>query len=164
MIDYLRVAELVVALVAALTVGSCAVGCNPSADDILATQVALQEQVNKATSLPKDMAQISDALIGLIKDQGVIEDFILRGRGHGLNPGLGVTLRQEQSMIVHLDGVDVDVSAETQGTGTSLPSGVREKLIEVLAGLENRTDPEAVALRNQIIQILGWNRTPIPNN
>lgn len=135
------------------------VGCTPQAVQMEITTPQLGAAMGGATSLTSENAAITQMITEMIKDQGVLDNFMARARAHGLNPGLKLTTGFESYMKIGLDGIDADVSAEVQGDGTALPSGTRASLIDVLNGLEGRTDPQAIALRDQIILILGWNRT-----
>jgi len=127
----------------------------PAAQEALALQAAAG-----GSAISPELKSLVDTVVDVLKDQGVLEDWVARARFHGLNPTLKLTFGEEKFVKIGLDGVDLDASASLEGTGTLLPMGARQSLIDVLEKLEGRTDPEAVALRNSILDILGWNRAP----
>ena len=142
------------------------IGCNvPKATDITETGQALIKQAQEGTAIPgADMSGIPAELLQMMKDQGVMDAFLAKARIHGQNPGLKLTRRMENSLIIGLDGVDLDAEAQVEGTGTQLPAGTREALIDTLRELSARTDPDALQLRQAIFNILGWNREVSPHN
>ena len=127
----------------------------PVAQEALAAQAAAS-----GSAISPELKSLVDTVVSVLKDQGVLEDWVARARFHGLNPTLKLTFGEEKFVKIGFDGVDLDASASLEGTGTLLPTGARQSLIDVLEKLEGRTDPEAVALRNSILDILGWNRAP----
>jgi hypothetical protein len=110
------------------------------------------------------VTNVAEATVEMLKDQGVLDEFLSNVRGAVHNPSLVVSFEDIKKTRFGLEGVNGDIELMTQGTGTQLPAGVRQSLIDVLAGLEGRTDAEANALRDQILAILGWNRVVSPHN
>ena len=137
-------------------------GCGPTAADMDRSVQQLVKQSTEGNAIPgNEMAAIPKEIIELIKDQGVLKEWMANGRIRGQNPGLAIRKRVEYSYIIGLDGTYLEAQAETNGTGTLLLAGVRQSLIDVLAKLEGRTDAEAVKLREYIISLLGWNRDQV---
>jgi len=142
---------------------SANVGCGPTANDMDRTVQAYKDAAT-SSPMPAEYSNAVNELIAMMKDQGVLDEFMANARAHGINPGVKVAMGEEKWIKVGLDGVDADVEARIEGTGTQLPSGVRQVLIDQIAKLEGRTDPEAEALRAKILDILGWNRVESPHN
>ncbi len=153
MLDYVKIAELLVALAVALGLGSCVVGCAPSATELAQTQIALAEQL-KSTAMPSDLSTGIKEMFAMIKDQGIMDRFLTRASANGQNPGLALTRRTTESLIIHLDGLDVQVTGEAEGGGTMLPTGTRELLLKVLADIGTSTNPELVQLREWILKVV----------
>jgi hypothetical protein len=141
-----------------------ALGCTPRAVEMNITTPDLGAAMGGPTTLTSENAAITEMITGMIGDQGVLKDFLARARAHGLNPGLKFTRGMETYIKIGLDGIDADVSAEIQGDGTRLPAGTRDNLLDVLAALGDRTDPEANALRQAALDLLGWNRSGAGGN
>lgn len=116
------------------------------------------------TAMPKEMAVVAERMAIMMDNQGVMDYFKANMRGHVLNPGMkaevGVTFHSK----LGFDGVDADLTLDQAGTGTQLSQGTREALLDELEAISGRTDPEAIALRDQILSALGWNRVTSDHN
>lgn len=109
--------------------------------------------------VPDEYKALPKEMVKMMVDQGVMDKFLARAGIHGQNPGVAVRFRQEQSVIVNLEGTDLQASLELDGGGTQLPTGTRQALVDVLVALGDRTDADSIKLRQDIIDLLGWTRT-----
>lgn len=116
------------------------------------------------TAMPKEMAVIAEKMGKMMDNQGVMDYFKANMRGHVSNPGMKAEIGVVFFSKVGFDGVDADLTLAQAGTGTQLAEGTREALLSELAVLSGRTDPEANALRDQILTALGWNRVTSEHN
>ena len=106
---------------------------------------------SEISGLPGEYGKIAMVLANIVKDQGVLKDFDGSGRIDIMDPGFAFYTKTEfGGRIV---GTNADLELNMDGTGTTLPAGVRDALITQLNG------PLSDAQRNAILEILGWNRT-----
>ena len=108
---------------------------------------------NLPTGLPKEFAQVADVMAGLVRDQGVLDNFTSNIDGNIQNPGLETYVSIRTTAGVRIVGVNGEVDLGVEGTGTQLPRGVRDSLITMLG------QPIGDEQRAAILEILGWNRT-----
>lgn len=101
-----------------------------------------------------DFQPILEGAVEIIRDQGVLDEFTQNANGSFINPGLEAFMVLEARSGVRLVGAEGELAIMTSGTGTQLPAGLRESLIEQLS------QPIGDAQRTAILEILGWNRTP----
>lgn len=116
------------------------------------------------TAMPREMAVVAEKMAKMMDNQGVMDHFTANMRGHVLNPGMKAEVGIVFFSKLGFDGVDADLVLDQAGTGTQLAEGTREALLTELAVLSGRTDPEANALREQILTALGWNRVTSEHN
>ncbi len=107
---------------------------------------------NLPTGLPKEFAEVADAMTAMVTDQGVLNQFTSGIDGHIQNPGLETYLSVRTTAGVRIVGVNGEVDLQAEGGGTQLPKGAREALIAQLSG--TLSDDQRAA----ILTILGWNR------
>lgn len=109
-------------------------------------------------AMPGDFAAVVQSMVRHVEDQGVLDDFKSALDAHVQDPGMESYLEFRLTAGVALVGVNGEVDLSTHGTGTQLPKGVREGLIEQLAG------PISDDQRAAILDVLGWNRVESPHN
>lgn len=159
-----RTPQLLCALLAGTAVVLLGViGCGPNAGDMVRAQQSLAAQAT-TSPLPAETSGLVRELTQLMKDQGVLDKWLAHCRAHGINPGLKIEQSITHSTKIGLDGFDAQIELQADGTGTQLPTGVREQLIDVLKQVADRTDPESLALRKAILEMLAWNREESPHN
>lgn len=104
----------------------------------------------------ESIGQMGEKLGAMIQDQGVIDKFASRMEGNFFNPGMETYVCMSSGL--RLVGAHGEIDASATGTGTQLPTGVREALI---GQLELARSPEE---RAAILTLLGWNRVESPHN
>lgn len=102
----------------------------------------------------REFAPIIKQMAEMINEQGVLDQFTSSAEGSFINPGLEAYMVLEAKGGVRLQGAEGELMLATSGTGTQLPSGLKQSLIDQLS------QPIGDDQRNAILQILGWNRTP----
>ncbi len=113
---------------------------------------------NAAFGSMEQMAKFAETAAQQIADQGVLDKYQVDADGQFVNPGVKVSTALKVESDVRLIGVSGQISAAVHGTGTQLPAGLRQSLIEQLAM------PISDEQRNHILEILGWNRVSSPHN
>ena len=108
-------------------------------------------------AMPAEFAGIVTKITDKAIDETVLDSMVSNMRGHVLNPGVEAYVVIELAAGARIKGMDGDVMLDTSGTGTKLPSGMREALIRQLDG------PLSDEQRAAIFEILGWNRVQDPN-
>lgn len=99
------------------------------------------------------MAQAATTLSEKIRDEGVLQQWMIDADGNVQNPGVESYVTLTLAGGVHATGINGSIVARGSGDSTRLPSGVREELVKQLSG------PISDAQRTAILTILGWNRT-----
>ncbi len=113
--------------------------------------------VTAPQAMPREFGQVVETLAQKMLDETVMDDFLARLDGHLQNPGLELFINNRLSIGGRFVGTNGNLVVDTSGTGTMLPAGVREALIQQLDG------PLSDEQRAVILAILGWNRvTPEP--
>jgi hypothetical protein len=139
------------------------IGCsnpNVTSDDFTQMTDAIRDASSQNIGgVPSEYKDLPKEMVAMMKDQGVLDKFLARARLHGQNPGLAIRFRQEQSVIVNLEGTDLQAELELDGGGTQLAAGTARALVGTLVELADRTDEASVKLRAEIIELLGWSRT-----
>ena len=108
-------------------------------------------------AFPGELGAVVQGMTAIVKDQGVLDKFASNVQGNIQNPGMESYIRVTTAAGVRLIGVNGELDLTTEGTGTQLPAGVREALID---SLKNASDEQRAA----IFTALGWNRVESPHN
>lgn len=111
---------------------------------------------------PKELGAAATVLTNMVAEQGLMDDFIGKVRGHVNEPGMELYVEIRAASGVRVVGVDGDVNLSASGVGTQLQKEVRDSLIKKLDE-PNLTDTQRAA----IIDLLGWRvppslRNPLP--
>lgn len=109
-------------------------------------------------AMPREFAAVATAMVEQVKDQGVLDKFSSALDANVQNPGLETYIKVTTATGVRLVGVNGEVDLMTAGTGTQLPAGLRQSLIDQLDG------PLSDSQRSAILTVLGWNRVESPHN
>ena len=107
---------------------------------------------NGIGGLPKEYQNMALVLSELVRDQGILKDFDGAGRVDVMDPGGALYTKTEVGF--RIVGTNADLELNVDGTGTRMPAGMRDALLQQLAG------PISDAQRDAILTILGYNRQP----
>ncbi len=135
-------------------------------------QTQLQQMQDQATQLEEtgndllvnvkgfanSLDGIGGVLVETIADQGVLDKFLASIIGNLQNPGMKLFESTERSWGIRSIGVAGRVDGSMSGTGTQLPKGLRDALVDQLDA------PISDEQRATILAILGWNRIESPHN
>lgn len=108
------------------------------------------------SGFPSEMGQAANVLAEMVRDQGVMDKFLGQLEGNIYDPGIETYVKVSSG--IHLVGTQGSIDLTTEGTGTQLPTGVKQALIDQLSG--PLSDDQRVA----ILTILGWNRIESAHN
>lgn len=140
-------------LVACICILNC-IGCAPTSADL---EIAMTRVVDKVIG---DVSAAATATAkDIVLDQGVLESFLAKMAFTADDPTLIISRFTENGYKVAIENADVEMRLEGGGTGTFLPAGTRQALIDQLGKLDP-TNPTHAAAIEQILTILGWNRDP----
>ena len=103
----------------------------------------------------KDTGQ---ALVTQIGAEGVLDKYTFDANAHMNNPGVEAESCICAKSALRMIGVDGDMATAASGTGTQLPTGLSQALIDQLS------QPISDEQRAAILEILGWNRVPSEHN
>ena len=110
------------------------------------------------SAFPKELGVAAEAMVKMVADQGVLDEFTQELAGNVQDPGLETYGQFTVTSGVRIVGVNGQIDLRTKGTGTQLPADVRASLIEQLDG------PISDEQRANILGVLGWNRVESGHN
>ena len=107
---------------------------------------------------PEEAGRAAQVMAEMVRDQGVMDKFTSNLDANVQDPGLESYVKVTTAAGVRLVGVNGEIDLLTQGTGTQLPQGVRDSLVQQLDA------PISDEQRQYILGVLGWNRVVSPHN
>jgi len=110
------------------------------------------------SAFPRELGVAADAMVNMVRDQGVLDDFTQELAGNVQDPGLETYGQFTVTSGVRIVGVNGQVDLRSRGSGTQLPAGLRTALLEMLEA------PISDEQRAAILTIFGWNRQESPHN
>ncbi|MCG8406738.1 MAG: hypothetical protein MI923_16200 [Phycisphaerales bacterium] len=120
----------------------------------------IDSSINKIVG---QMGGAAEMAISKVADQGILDDWVVDGYGNIQDPGVEGYVTLTVAAGAKMRGINGRLEAGAGGRGTQLPKGMREAALKGISELDGRTDPEANALRERYLDLLGWNRTGAPN-
>ena len=101
----------------------------------------------------KSFGVVAQAAVEKFAEQGVLDQFKANFRGHLNNPEAIAFVSVRFESGIGFSGFDADASLDTEGTGTQLPPGGLELMLDMLRRPGLSDDQRA-----QVLGMIEWNR------